>query len=207
MRDKPQILVIDDEEDVCGFLKKVLMLEGYIVFTALEGVSGLKIVEENKPNIVLLDLKMPHMDGIEILRRIKRIDKNIVVVMITAYGTMDTARMAMKLGAFDYITKPFDLSYVKTVIKDGLKVSLWAFTDKMKEKEVLRSLRLQRAKVAELKHCRENQSCFWEIALRAFVLGDDSAMLEWMEDPNVNKEEKLQLSQIAQLLKANMSGK
>lgn len=207
MRDKPQILVIDDEEDVCGLLKKVLTLEGYTVFTALDGVSGIKKVEEKKPDIVLLDLKMPHMDGIEVLRRIKRIDKNIVVVMITAYGTMDTARMAMKLGAFDYITKPFDLRYVKTVIKDGLKVCLWAFADKMKEKGVLKSLRLQRARVTKLKHCRGNQSCFWEIAVRAFVLGDDSSMLEWMEDPNVNKEEKLNLSQITQILKADMAGK
>lgn len=207
MRDKPQILVIDDEKDTCELLEKALTPEGYTVLTALEGASALKIVEENKPEIVLLDLKMPKMDGIEVLRRIKRIDKNIVVIIITAYGTMDTARMAMKIGAYDYITKPFDLTYVKAVIKDGLKVGLQVFSDKMKEKEVLKGLRLQRVRLAKIRHCQGNQSCFWEVALRAFVLGDDSFMVEWMENPKVSKEEKLGLTQIAQLLKQDMAGK
>lgn len=207
MRDKPQILVVDDEKDICVFFEKVLIPEGYEVFTALDGESSLRIIEEKRPDIVLLDLKMSKMDGIEVLRRIKRIDKNIIVIIITAYGTMDTARMAMKIGAYDYITKPFDLNYIKTVIKDGLKASLQTFTDKMKEKEVLSSLRLQRARLAKLKHCQATQACLWEVALRTFVLGDDNFMAEWMENSKTTKEEKLGLIQIAQLLKADMAGK
>lgn len=207
MRDKPQVLVIDDEKDICNLFEEALTPEGYEVFTALDGESGLKIIGEKKPDIVLLDLKLPKMNGIEVLRRIKRIDKNIVVIIITAYGTMDTARMAMKIGSYDYITKPFDLNYVKAVIKDGLKMGFAAFADKMKEKEVLRGLRLQRAQLANLKHCQGTQVCFWEVALRAFVLGDDSFMAEWMENPKTSKEEKLGLTQIAQLLKAEMTGK
>lgn len=207
MKNKPQILVIDDEKDVCNIFEKSLIQEGYTVFTALDGLSGLKIVKEKKPDIVLLDLKMPKMDGIEVLRNIKKIDKNIVVIIITGYGTMDSARMAMRLGAFDYITKPIDLEYVNAVIKDGLKLSLRAFGDRMKEKEILKRIRSQKAKLASLKHCPGAQGCFWEVALRAFVLGDDNLMVEWMENPGVNKEDKVELTKIAEILKADTAKK
>ena len=68
----------------------------------------------------MLDIKMPGMDGIAVLERIKKINPEIQVVMITAYGSLKTAREAMKLGAFDYITKPFDLKFIRQVIKDAL---------------------------------------------------------------------------------------
>jgi len=207
MRNKPQILVIDDEKDIRVLFKDILTSEGYIVLTALEGKSGLKIVEEKKPDIVLLDLKMPKMNGIEILRRIKRIDKNIVIIIITGYGTMDTARMSMKLGAYDYITKPFDLNHVKAVIKDGLKSTLQSFVDQMKERKILKDIRSRQTMLARVKRCKESHACLWEIAIRTFVLGDDSIMGEWMENPEVGKEEKLGLIQIAQILKENMAEK
>jgi DNA-binding NtrC family response regulator len=70
--------------------------------------------------LVLLDIKMPKMDGIEVLKRIKKIDKDLVVVMITGYGALDTAKEAMKLGAYEYVTKPFDLDFIKAVIRDVL---------------------------------------------------------------------------------------
>jgi len=205
MRYKPQILVIDDEKDIGNMFKKTLIPEGYTVLTALDGESGVKIVKEKKPDIVLLDLKMPGMDGIEALRYIKKIDKNIVVIIITGYGTVDTARMAVKFGAFDYITKPIDIEYVNTVIKDGLKLALRAFGHRMKEKEISMKIQSQRAKLAKLKHCKETHACFWEVALRAFVLGDDNLMAEWMEDPEISKEDKLELIKIAEVLKADTS--
>lgn len=203
MRKKPQILVIDDEKDICYYFEKTLTPEGYDVFTALDGVDGLKIVREKKPDIVLLDLKMPKMEGIEVLQLIKKVDKNIIVIVITGYGTMDTARMAMKFGAFDYITKPIDLKYVKAVIRDGLKLTLMAFGDRMREKEILKRTRSQQASLAKLKHCRENLACFWEVALRAFVLGDDRLIAEWIEDSKISKEEKLELIKIAEALKVD----
>ncbi len=204
MRSKPQILVIDDEKDIGLLFEKVLAFEGYTVLTALDGESGLELVNRNKPDIVLLDLKMPKMDGIEVLQRIKKIDKNIVVIIITGYGTIDTARMTLKFGAFDYITKPIDLEYVKAVIKDGLKLALQTFSDKMKEKAILKSVRAKRAKLADVRHCKEDHACLWEVAVRSFVLGDDSFMAEWMQDHVVSKEEKLGLISIAEILKADM---
>lgn len=207
MREKPRILVIDDEKDICDLFEKVLTEEGYTVLTALSGLRAIEIALENKPDLVLLDLRMPEMDGIEVLRRLKKIDKNIVIIMITAYGTMETARMAMKIGAYDYITKPFDLDYVKTVIKDGLKVSLYALTDQMKEKKLLLERRTQRASLDRLKHChpQEPEACFWEVALKAFVLGDEHLLFDWMENPKVSREEKMGLTKIAQIFKADMT--
>ncbi len=205
MRNKAQILVIDDEKDLIHLFEKALTHEGYTVLTALDGISGLKIVKEKKPDIVLLDLKMPKMDGIEVLRHIKKIDKNIVVIIITGYGTMDSARMAMKFGAFDYVTKPTDLEYLKAIIQDGLKLTLRSFGDRMRGKEILKSFRSKQAELQKLKHCKNAHACSWEIALRAFVLGDDSLIAKWMEDPDISREEKLELTRIAEVLKADMA--
>lgn len=205
MKNIPQILIIDDEKDIGLYFKKVLAPEGYTVYTALDGVDGLQIVKEKKPDIVLLDLKMPKMDGIEVLQKIKKIDKNLIVIVITAYGTMETARMAMKFGAFDYITKPVDLEYVKAVIRDGLKLTLRAMGDRMKNKKLLKSVRSQQANLDKLKHCQENSACFWEVALRSFVLGDDNLIAKWMEDPMISRDEKLELTKIAEMLKADMA--
>jgi len=115
------ILVVDDEKEICTVLSDNLSQEGYRVFTANNGKTALELVKKEKPDLVLLDIRMPEMDGIEVLRRIKKIKKEIVVIMLTAYGTLETARKAMKLGAYDYITKPFDLFSLKSIVKEGLK--------------------------------------------------------------------------------------
>ena len=115
------ILVVDDEKEICTILSDNLSREGYRVFTAYNGKTALELVRKEKPDLVLLDIKMPEMDGIEVLRRIKKMKKKIVVIMLTAYGTLETARKAMKLGAYEYITKPFDLFLLKSIVKEVLK--------------------------------------------------------------------------------------
>lgn len=117
---KKKILVVDNEKDTCNTLGEILAEEGYQTFSALSGRSALSKVKKQKPDVVLLDIKMPRMDGVEVLRKIKKIDENIAVVMITAYGALDTAREAMRLGAFDYVTKPFDMNLIKAVIRDAV---------------------------------------------------------------------------------------
>lgn len=116
-----RILVVDDEKGICDFFQKVLPQEGYEVSVASDGEKGLDVVKKENPVVVLLDIRMPGMGGVEVLRRIKKINKNIVVIIITAYSTMRTARETMRLGAYDYITKPFNLDYIKALIKDALK--------------------------------------------------------------------------------------
>ena len=114
------ILIVDDEKDLCTILSDSLSRDRYRVVTAFNGKMGLQLVKKEKPDLILLDIKMPGMDGIEVLRKIKKMKKEIVVIMFTAYGTLETARKAMKLGAYDYVTKPVDLFFLKSLVKEVL---------------------------------------------------------------------------------------
>ncbi|HAJ33018.1 MAG TPA: Fis family transcriptional regulator [Candidatus Atribacteria bacterium] len=116
------ILIIDDEVDLCQTLSELLEgEEGYKVSIVNSGKNGLAKIKEEVPDLVLLDIKMPEMDGIETLEKIKAIDKDILVIMLTAYQTVDTAVKAMKLGAYDYISKPFNYEELKITIKRALE--------------------------------------------------------------------------------------
>ena len=119
---KNKILVVDDEAHICDLFHKVLSKEGHEVSIASNGKKALEITKKERPNLVLLDLKLPDIDGIEVLRQLKKIRKDIMVIMITAYGTVKTAREAMKLGAYDYISKPFTLTKVENLIKKALEM-------------------------------------------------------------------------------------
>ncbi|MFC1535359.1 response regulator [Thermodesulfobacteriota bacterium] len=111
-----KILVVDDEVEVCNALKEFLSLKDYEVETALDGPTALKKVEEFKPHIVLLDIIMPKMRGVDVLLRIKNIDSQIGVIMITAVVDEEIAKKTIDLGAYEYITKPIDLNYLENVL-------------------------------------------------------------------------------------------
>ena len=120
---KERILVVDDEYLIRWSLQQELAKEGYEVTTAEDGESALRLARESSPDLVLLDIQLPGMGGIEVLQKIKASDPEIVVIMITAYGMVDTAVAAMKAGAFDYLNKPFNLEGVKLSIRKGLETS------------------------------------------------------------------------------------
>ena len=112
-----RVLVVDDEPVVCNTLEKFLTKKGHKVSTVLTGEEALKKVKKEKPHVVLLDIRMPDIDGVELLKRIKKIDKKIGVIMITAVKEDDLANKCMnELGAFDYITKPLSLDYLDSVL-------------------------------------------------------------------------------------------
>ena len=111
-----KILVIDDEVEVCNALKEYLSLKEYEVETALDGSTALKKVEEFKPHIVLLDVIMPGMGGIEVLKEIRSINPQIGIIMVTAVIDEEIAKRIVQLGAYEYITKPIDLNYLETVL-------------------------------------------------------------------------------------------
>ncbi len=118
-----KILVIDDEEKMCWALERALSQEGYQVVTATRGLQGIELAKKTEPSLVILDLKMPDIGGIEVLKQIKEINSNLPVIMITAHGSIDTAIEAMKIGATDYITKPFKLEEIKLQITKALHLS------------------------------------------------------------------------------------
>ena len=113
-----KILVVDDEPEFCRLFANVLADMGYQVSTATEGREGLAKIRDNPPDILFLDIKMPHMDGLECLRRIRKIKRKFVVVMMTGHGDIQSAREAMRLGADEYISKPFDLDDLKRLVNE-----------------------------------------------------------------------------------------
>ncbi|MBW1705862.1 MAG: sigma-54-dependent Fis family transcriptional regulator [Deltaproteobacteria bacterium] len=117
MTKKPRILVVDDEAAMRESLKDWLMEDGYEVGLAAGGEEAIAMAQEKGFEVVLLDLKMPGMDGLETLRRFKAIGLEADTIMMTAYATVDTAVQAMKEGAFDYLVKPFDPDEVEMQIK------------------------------------------------------------------------------------------
>jgi len=118
MKGKPIILIVDNEEESLELFCKILKEEDYTVLTAGNGKEALELVDTERPNLVVLNLNTSDMNEIKTLRRIKKIDENIEVLIITDYGTMKAARTAMELGAYDYVTKPFDNDYIRALIKN-----------------------------------------------------------------------------------------
>lgn len=115
------ILIIDDEKNIRSTLSKCLQNKDYKVDTAVNGEDGLDKFQSGNYNLVLLDMKMPGMDGIEVLGKLKEIDSNVDVIMITAYGTVKTAVESMKLGACDYLRKPFTPEEIRKIVETVLE--------------------------------------------------------------------------------------
>ncbi|NPA15863.1 MAG: sigma-54-dependent Fis family transcriptional regulator [Deferribacteres bacterium] len=117
------ILVVDDEEKIRKILKVMLSLKGHRVDEAEDGLQALSMIKENAYDLVIADIKMPEMDGLELLEEIKRLDYPVPVVFITAYATVDSAVEAMKKGAVDYISKPFDEERILLTVERALGIS------------------------------------------------------------------------------------
>lgn len=117
---KPVILVVDDDETIRYCLKEALQDEGYKIYLEGNAENSLKIVKELMPDLIILDLKMPGMNGLDLLKMIKSIDQNIQVILLTGHGSVDSAVSAMKAGAIDYLEKPFRIEHIKVVVDKAL---------------------------------------------------------------------------------------
>ena len=112
-----KILVVDDDKTVRGFLELFLKTKGFAdVVSAENGEDAVKIVEKENVKLILLDVMLPGMNGVEVLRKIKAINKNISVIMITGYPDEEKAKEAIREGVYDYIIKPFDLFYLELIL-------------------------------------------------------------------------------------------
>jgi nitrogen regulation protein NR(I) len=127
--EKQQVLIVDDEPNLRKILSAQLSRDGYDVLTAEDGEQGLQILREHHIDLVVTDLKMPKVDGMALMREALREDPELPIVMITAHGTVDTAVEALKLGAFDYLTKPFDKDEVRQIVAKALKARQLAGTE------------------------------------------------------------------------------
>ena len=120
---KTTILVVDDEHLIRWSLEQNLKKQGYDVLTAGNGEDALKLVREEQPDLILLDIQLPGISGLDVLEKVKEIDEDIIVIMVTAQGGLDTAVTAMRMGAYDYINKPFNLDEMAIVIRKALETS------------------------------------------------------------------------------------
>jgi len=120
---KPKILIVDDEKNMRWAISRALEKEGYEILQASNGQEGIEAFERHRPDVMLLDLKMPVMGGMEALKTIRETNTTTPVLMLTAHGTMETAIEAMKRGAMDYLSKPFDVEELKVQIRKALHVN------------------------------------------------------------------------------------
>ncbi|KIN37567.1 hypothetical protein B4073_3687 [Bacillus subtilis] len=115
-----KILIVDDQYGIRILLNEVFNKEGYQTFQAANGLQALAIVTKERPDLVLLDMKIPGMDGIEILKRMKVIDENIRVIIMTAYGELDMIQESKELGVLTHFAKPFDIDEIRDAVKKYL---------------------------------------------------------------------------------------
>ena len=115
-----KLLVVDDELEICDFLKNFFGKAGFEVFSATNGQEAISTIDEERPQIALLDIKMPGISGIEVLRRAKEIDHNIKIIMVTGVEDEEMVNLAKEYGASDYITKPFSLDYLENSVLSKL---------------------------------------------------------------------------------------
>src|SRR5438477_13079926 len=118
-----KLLLIDDEADVQYSFRRNFGAPEFEVSTAASGEEGLKMLPRLKPDLVIMDVRMGGINGLETLRRLRQSDAKLPVIMMTAYGTSQTAIEAMKLGAYDYLLKPFEVPRLKQVILAALKAA------------------------------------------------------------------------------------
>lgn len=114
VQDTNHILVVDDESDVRDLLSKFLTRRGYKVQTAADGEAAIEAIREGRPDIVLLDIRLPKIDGLSVLQRLRDESDDVAIITMSGSADEDTARKSLELGAADFITKPFNLPYLET---------------------------------------------------------------------------------------------
>ncbi len=116
-----KLLIVDDEVEICDFLKSFFEERSFDVRTASSGQAALEVVDQFKPQVILLDIKMPGMDGIQVLGSVKKKYPKTKVIMVTALETRDKIEECLRLGADNYITKPLSLEYLENDVREKIE--------------------------------------------------------------------------------------
>ena len=151
--DPGKIIVIDDEKNLREGAERILSRMNFTVFLAPTGDEGLKIIDREFIGIVLLDMKMPGMPGMEVLQRIMDMGRDIIVIVITGYATVETAIEAMKIGAYDFIPKPYEPDHLRIIVnraKDAIELRLKAENLAKKQKRTLADLHTEKSRVSTI---------------------------------------------------------
>ena len=133
------ILIVDDEKSIRKTLREILEYEGYNVDEAQDGQESLNMVKEGDYDVVLLDIKMPKMDGMEALEKILQAEPDTPVIMVSGHGTIDTAVEAVKKGAFDFVAKPMDLNRLLITVRNALDKSNLIIETKVLKRKVTKT--------------------------------------------------------------------
>jgi two-component system response regulator AtoC len=144
MKETNRVLVVDDEESVRVMLSAVLGKEGFEVICADNGPHALEVFNASTPDIVLMDIRMPEMDGLQVLEEMNRLRRGTTVIFMTAFAAIDTAVRAMKLGAFDYVIKPFDIEEILLLVRRAIQVRQMRNDINLLHRELSESYRLDR---------------------------------------------------------------
>lgn len=168
--DKKRVLIIDDEMSPRESMRLVLK-DRYEVATATGGVEGIGHLAQNPVDLVVLDIKMPGMDGITTLKEIKKRHPETEVILLTAYASLDTAKSAIKLGAFDYLTKPFDKDEVLKVVERGIEKKFAHENLKMEHEALVYRTRNLEEQVGQ---ARQNIMMYYEGTVKALLLTIDA---------------------------------
>ena len=164
MTEQFRVLVVDDDDTLLQLLSETVETMGCDATSASSGLDALNIISERKFDIVVTDLKMPGMDGLKLLEEVKKIDKDVVVIMVTGYATLETAVKAIEKGAYDYIAKPFRLDELMVVIKNAC--------------ERLRLLKQKKALLEELKGAYNEIDRLKKVSTASADAGGDDANKE-----------------------------
>ena len=151
--DPEKIIVIDDEQNLREGAKRILSRMDFTVFLAPTGDAGLEIIEKEPVGIVLLDMKMPGMPGMEVLKNIMAMERGIIVIVITGYATIETAIEAMKIGAYDFIPKPYEPDQLRIIVsraRDSIKLKQKADRLAEKQKRTLADLHTEKSRISTI---------------------------------------------------------
>lgn len=121
MAAKLKIMVVDDDKDVCEYLRQLLKEEGFKVKATTDSTQVIGLLKKDRYHLVLLDLKMPKLGGLELMRQIRKMDSDIIVIILTAYPSVESAVETMKQDAFDYLQKPFKVEELREVITNAVR--------------------------------------------------------------------------------------
>ena len=145
MSNNPKILIVDDRKDMIFALTNALKMQGYRIISADNGLTAIELVRKEQPDAAIMDIRMPEMDGLEAMKQIREINPHLPVILMTAYGKIDSAVQAVKSGAYDYIEKPFDNEKITITLRNALsefnlKREVKALRSKLNGKDFLAEL-------------------------------------------------------------------